>query len=319
MRNQKAKGKFQILKVKPVHFCFSVFAFCLFSFILLVSVNAQTTSSTMNAPCEFDKEKLLFVGTSLEQAKCLLRPVKIFGGLGPQLEKLTKPFESLISKKVKIDKKSLRVFLKKQHINEEDIGGSLDEPLSTAKLPSGEVIQALYFMLHDTSTPNYLDKPFPEDINDATWSWNDLEKKWRQSKVAHLFINRLGHSITTVDFNSTLPEKNYGTKFARDILKADAKGLQIHVELVQPRRSEPTGPGGNDGVSPNPGFTQAQYDRLALVYIAASLRRGSWLIPAYHASIDAGIPNAHDDPQNFDLQQWANSLNELLKKVQNKI
>ena len=25
-----------------------------------------------------------------------------------------------------------------------------------------------------------------------------------------------------------------------------------------------------------------------------------WLIPAFHATVDAGIPDAHDDPQNFD-------------------
>jgi hypothetical protein len=317
MRNQKANCKKQKAKMNWFYFCNLPFAFCLLIFIFSMPVDAQTKSISTNTSCEFDKEKLLFVGTPLEQAKCLLRPVKIYGALEPQPENLPQPFEKLIGNVVKIDKKRLRAFLQNQNIREEDIGGSLDDRLSAAKLPSGKVVQARYFMLHDVSAPNYLDQPFPENVNEASWLWNDLEKKWKHLKVAHLFINRLGDSVTTVEFNSALPGNNYGTKFARNTLKEDAKGLQIHVELVQPRRSEPTGPAGNDGSAPTPGFTQAQYDRLALVYLAASVRRGRWLIPAYHAAMDAGIPNAHDDPQNFDLQQWANSLDELLKKLSN--
>ena len=66
------------------------------------------------------------------------------------------------------------------------------------------------------------------------------------------------------------------------------------------------------------GFSEKQMDRLALVYIAASVRRGSWLIPAFHATVDAGIPNAHDDPQNFDLQLWTKRLCILVKAFNTK-
>ena len=57
-----------------------------------------------------------------------------------------------------------------------------------------------------------------------------------------------------------------------------------------------------------PGFTAAQYDRLALLYILASVRGGRWLIPGFHAVIDSGIPDAHDDPQNFDMAAWEAAL-----------
>ena len=45
------------------------------------------------------------------------------------------------------------------------------------------------------------------------------------------------------------------------------------------------------------------------------LARGEWLVPAYHAAIDAGIPDAHDDPQNFDLNLWSKRLNALLQQL----
>jgi hypothetical protein len=107
-----------------------------------------------------------------------------------------------------------------------------------------------------------------------------------------------------------------GTKFARDVLKADAKGLEIHIELIQPRRRDPSDLNtDNDRFAPEPGFTDAQYERLALLYLCASVRRGTWLIPAYHSAVDAGIKNAHDDPQNFELKRFAKHLKKLLKEL----
>lgn len=42
---------------------------------------------------------------------------------------------------------------------------------------------------------------------------------------------------------------------------------------------------------------------------------GKWLIPAFHASVDAGIANAHDALQNFALNRWASRLDILLKAI----
>src|SRR6516225_10046258 len=68
----------------------------------------------------------------------------------------------------------------------------------------------------------------------------------------------------------------------------------------------------NDARTPDPAFTTAQYDRLALVYIIASVRAERWLVPAFHAAIDAQIPNGHDDPLNFDIDSFARSLDGLM-------
>jgi hypothetical protein len=84
--------------------------------------------------------------------------------------------------------------------------------------------------------------------------------------------------------------------------------------MIQPRRSG-FGHGRNDTGAPLPGFTSAQYDRLALLYPLVSVRGGKWLIPAFHAVIDAGIHNGHDDPQNFDLDSFVQSLSFLLARL----
>ncbi len=268
-----------------------------------------------NKPCEFNAQTLQFIGKPVEQARCLLRPNLIGGVLGEQFKKLPQPLEKLIGEKVKIKKENLRKYLHRNKIDEKEIGGSLDEKVSVATLPNGEKMQALYFIIHDTSSPYLKDAPFPSDFNtDKTWNGNDLSI-WLKQPVAHIFVNRLGESITTTNFNEAVT-KGWGTKFARDFLKAGGKGLQIHIELIQPRRRDiNTSNPENDLIAPMPGFTDAQYERLAVLYIAASVRRDSWLIPAYHSAIDAGIKDAHDDPQNFLLEKFSKALKKLLINV----
>ena len=90
------------------------------------------------------------------------------------------------------------------------------------------------------------------------------------------------------------------------------KGLFLHHELIQPRIK---GGFGFHAVGPTPGFTQATMDRLALCYIAAAVRRGSFLIPAFHCVLDIGLPDGHDDPQNFDLFQWVGAIEKILGEI----
>ncbi len=59
-----------------------------------------------------------------------------------------------------------------------------------------------------------------------------------------------------------------------------------------------------------------RHDRLALLYVIASVRSQHWLIPAYHAALDADIPNGHDDPLNFDPESFAESIEAVVTKLQ---
>ncbi|HUQ32765.1 MAG TPA: hypothetical protein VM095_11645 [Pyrinomonadaceae bacterium] len=281
---------------------------------LLLALKANPASA-QETPCAFDDSSLSYRGTPQEQALCLLRPVLIGGHLGAPLKKLPAPLDKLFSHPLQIKPSALRLYLEERKIAEADLGGSLSEPVSRANPTDAGSPVARYFVIHDVSTPNYLDAPFPTDINEATWTWNDLSRRWINTKVTHVYISRTGESVTAVDFSTQLPDPHHGTKFARDRLRNKGKGLYLHVELVQPRRRDPQGGPNNDRIAPVPGFTDAQLERLALVYIAASVRAGQWLIPAYHAAVDAGIPDSHDDPQNFDLARWAHHLRGLLKSI----
>ncbi|MDT5063686.1 MAG: hypothetical protein QOH63_4145 [Acidobacteriota bacterium] len=283
--------------------------------LALICIPAHLSASAQDTPCAFDDTSLSYTGTPQEQARCLMRPVLKGGHLGAPFKKLPAPLDKLIGKPLSVEKAALERYLAEHKISEADIGGSLSDPVSPANPIEANAPRARYFVIHDVSTPNYLEAPFPPDINEATWVWNDLSRKWVGKKVTHVYINRLGASVTAVDFKTQLPDPNHGTKFARDHLRNKGKGLYLHVELVQPRRRDPQGSPGNDAIAPMPGFTDTQLERLALVYIAASVRSGGWLIPAFHAAVDVGIPDAHDDPQNFDTTRWANQLRALLKSI----
>jgi len=141
------------------------------------------------------------------------------GHLSAPLRELHAPLDKIIGTRVTIEKVALRRYLTAHNIAEASLGGSLDEPLSPATLPDGMMSQARYFIIHDVGTPNYLERPFLPNINDATWEWNDLQKRWAYTKVAHVFINRVGDSVAAVGFclcaaGETLRDKVRARPFA---------------------------------------------------------------------------------------------------------
>ena len=238
----------------------------------------------------------------VEQAKCLLRPVKKFANLGAPLQELPAPLDTLVGQPTTTTRDQLKRFLAAKGIREADVGGALSVSLPAAK----------YFVIHDTSdllTSN----EFPSTINDAASSLNNLSRRVTR-KVAHLYIDRTGRSATAVNFESSTPPS--GTKFGS--CHRSQRTAFLHIENIQPRIRDRSVRFPNDALAPDPGFSEAQLERLALVYVVASVRSGKWLIPAYHSPIDLGFPDRHDDPQNFDLQMWAEKLRGLIEEIRNE-
>jgi len=194
--------------------------------------------------------------------------------------------------------------LQRARIQEEDIGGLLGQPIS--KNAYGET--ARYLIIHDTSTllETQRKRNFPPFSNGRAWSDAKLEVL-RKQKNAHVFIGRAGQSMTVVDLGEAL----LTTKFEKTD-RGRLEGLFIGVENIQPRMLDRRG---IDSIAPVPGFTMAQMKRLAVVYVAASIRAERWLIPAFHAVLDNGIPDGHDDPQHFDLVKFSAVLDNVLKEV----
>jgi hypothetical protein len=273
--------------------------------VLSLSQPAAEAPGTVGL-CRFDIARLSFAGSPAEQARCLLTPVGKRGRLGRPLRRLPTALAPLLEGGTALPAKPLVAqLLAREGI---DIGG-LDEPVSRARDGDPSAPLARYFVIHDTSTPYYGDERFPEDV-DRDSAINSFAPYFpanadpEKYPVAHLFLNRVGE----VRIGQPLSRPWRATKLETRVIGLPAKGLFLHVETVMPRRRDPKIEGWNDAIAPKPGFSKQQYDRLALLYIALSVRAGAWLIPAQHATIDHGLPQAHDDPQNFRLKDFDRAL-----------
>jgi hypothetical protein len=264
--------------------------------------------------CTFEPRGLRFRGEPLEQALCLMRAMNATRNLAPTLERLPAALATRIGRDTGLPaREALSTYLSHQDL-EWDFAAHLWQPLSHARDNDLDAPQARYFVIHDTSGPNYGRRSFPADI-DVAPKINNLSNfkcsdGWGR---AHVVVNRSGKMLLEHDFEIPWRE----TKFERAVNFAGAlKGLFVHVELIQPRRSLAGRGRHNDAQTPTPSFSTAQYDRLALLYVIASVRAGEWLVPAFHAAIDAGIRNGHDDPLGFDVESFADSLQRLMDKLQ---
>jgi len=265
--------------------------------------------------CSFDPETLSFAGTPIEQTKCLMRGMDATRNLAPPLERLPPALASRVGTTTGLpSREALSTLLSKQDL-EWDFAAHLWQPVSRAHDNDPDAPMARYFVIHDTSGPNYGHRSFPGDIDNESSKLNNLNHfacpdGWGR---AHVFISRTGETLVAHDYGIAWRE----TKFEQAAEFGGAlQGLFLHNELVQPRQSAPGHGGSNDARSPDPAFTAAQYDRLALLYTIASVRADRWLIPAFHAALDADIPNGHDDPLNFDIESFANSLDRLVEKLE---
>jgi hypothetical protein len=191
------------------------------------------------------------------------------------------------------------------------VAANLDKPIAHAWDNRPDAPQARYFVIHDTSEPYVGDAAFPPDLNNDP-GVNDFGIYFQKGKdpVAHFFVNRRGEIAQGHDFavpwRATKREHSPDKRF---------KGLFLHIEMVQPRRHQHGGVA-NDYIAPRPGFTDAQYDSLALLYIAASTRAHVWMTPGFHSDVDAGIASKHDDPQHFDIRKLDAAIRRELGAVE---
>lgn len=259
-------------------------------------------------PCQFDASALKFAGAPAEQARCLLRPVEKWGRLGPRLTELPPTLATLLGTKPNIAAERLAARGRAAGLP----ASALHGPVSKAYGGAATAPVARYFVIHDTSAPWLGERPFPSDL-DSNARRIALDGFLGPNAVAHAFIGRTGEVRFGHDFS--VPWR--ATKRENTIGLA-SKGLFLHIENVQPRRSDPAGRPKNDAIAPVPGLSAAQYDRLALLYIVASVRAGQWLIPAFHAALDEGISDAHDDPQNFELAGFDDAIAGHLTALQTR-
>lgn len=268
-------------------------------------LDANISSKQAHAgPCGFDIKKQSFAGTAAEQAACLTREVRRVAKIGGPT--ITPFLSTLVGKPGPAPRKVQRL-LDRLLVKSDTVGGTLDS-----------VIPADYFIIHDTSSPNCSASEesascpkrgqLPENRDDPEWKTNKNfggHPKKGSERKAHVYTNRVGGSITEIN----LAEPKETTKFEKCHDRAAKTGRFVGIENIQPRVGDPRipkeGVKANDFDAPIPGFTDKQYERLALIYVVASARRGQWLIPAFHAVLDQYYASGHDDPQHFDMAAFS--------------
>jgi hypothetical protein len=191
--------------------------------------------------CDFDLDSLSYRGTPEEQAKCLMRGQDDSRNLGPPMENLPDALGSRVGRDAGLpSRETLSTYLSQQNL-EWTLAVNLWQPVSHAEDNNPDAPLATYFVIHDTSGPNYGHREFPDDI-DTTSKINNLNNfacadGWG---VAHVVVSRTGDMIVNHDFATPWRE----TKFERAMdFVGTLKGLFLHVEMIHlqtrpsPRRS----------------------------------------------------------------------------------
>jgi hypothetical protein len=269
--------------------------------------------------CPWDQTTLSYQGSAVAQAKCLLRSVSKGGGVADTEAQLPAHLAARIGQPISISRTAFRAYLAARGIEETSLGGGLDEPLSVTG--SEPAHQALYFVIHDTSHVLCARDDFPGGSDASAAPWN-LATLWQSSTQAHLYLTRDGAAYSPQGRTFAVPWR--ATKHEMSVGES-SRGRFLHIENIQLRRPEiedgaplinAKGDCTNDRIAQSPGFTPKQIHLLGLTYIAASIRAGEWLIPAYHAVIDTSFPDGHDDPQNFDLPSWSETIDTTIADVE---
>ena len=270
--------------------------------IPLALLLAAPASAELIGGCQFDRDTLTFAGSPVEQATCLLRKVELMGAKTPQ------PLPPVIQGLMEhggapsAAQKAAAIAAFPEPYRDYALGYQ-DKPASQTEAG----MPLLYFVIHDTSTPFFGTEKFPHHLDNDP-KVNSFESYLAAEPVAHIFLNRQGQIWGAHDFS--IPWR--ATKLESRVVGPAARGRFVHIETVQPRRFLPGATNRGQTYGPKPGFTPAQYRMLAALYVYASARAGRWLIPAFHSTVDDGIPDAHDDPQNFELKRFAKELEKLL-------
>lgn len=160
-----------------------------------------TKADSRKGLCGFAPENRSFAGNAVQQAKCLTREVKRGAAIGSPT--LTRFMETLVGEPTGISTDQLNSYVEKQNVRSADLGGAFEKKIT-----------ANYLIIHDTSWPNCSDKDagkkscpvfgeLPANRDNENWRDNITFQNHPQPaphRLAHAFTNRIGGSITEVDF-----------------------------------------------------------------------------------------------------------------------
>ena len=185
---------------------------------------------TMGA-CAFDPQTLSYSGDPVAQAKCLMRGMDATRNLAPAMESLPPALASRVGQDSGLpSREALSAFLSKENL-EWEFAAYLWQPVSRAHDNDADAPPARYFVIHDTSGPNYGHRSFPADIDVSAklnnlgqiqvLGWLGQGSRGRQSLRRDVARSRFCHSL------------------ARDAVRASGKFRRRPEGALPPRRADP--------------------------------------------------------------------------------
>jgi hypothetical protein len=144
--------------------------------------------------CGFDQATMSFHGDGVEQTRCLMRGMDETRNLGPQMAMMPAPLADRVGNEAGLPtREALSTYLSKLDL-EWDFAQYLWLPVSRANDNDPTAPMARYFVIHDTSGPNFGHRAFPEEVDNGNSKINSLNKfkcsdGWGK---AHVVINRSG-------------------------------------------------------------------------------------------------------------------------------
>lgn len=263
------------------------------------------TAALSTVKCYWDSGTMQFSGDSIQQALCLTPAVRANGVVERIEEGLPSTLDELVGREFDFSREAVEAYVAAHGLSEEELGGALNLRVSRAR---GE--SAIYFVLHDSDGPDFGTRTFSPDI-DVSQHINNLHQFGRRW---HVLIGRGGASTTLIDFFQPLRSTYFEAREAG----TKAKGRFLHVGLIQPVRANTDDVvKTHDALIPEPAYTDAQYRKLAQVYVVASSRAGIWLIPAYAAQLNkyGHAPVFMGGPKGFELAIWAKALRDVYREI----
>ena len=147
--------------------------------------------------CGFDQATMSFHGDGVEQARCLMRGMDETRNLGAQMAMMPAPLADRVGNEAGLPtREALSTYLSKLDL-EWDFAQYLWLPVSRANDNDPTAPMARYFVIHDTSGPNFGHRAFPEEVDNGNSKINSLNKfkcsdGWGK---AHVVINRSGDML----------------------------------------------------------------------------------------------------------------------------
>ena len=147
--------------------------------------------------CAFDQATMSFHGDGVEQTRCLMRGMDETRNLGAQMAMMPAPLADRVGNEAGLPtREALSTYLSKLDL-EWDFAQYLWLPVSHANDNDPTAPMARYFVIHDTSGPNFGHHAFPEEVGNGNSKINSLNK-FRCSDgwgKAHVVINRSGDML----------------------------------------------------------------------------------------------------------------------------